>query len=69
MNAGGQLCLDLSVLTEGPPFDCTLSVQEQLADIDAHRHINRFEMMRCDRQTEVVAKLEKKSNQTVCQFD
>lgn len=34
-----QLCLDLSILTEGPRRDCTLSFQEQLGDIEAHHQI------------------------------
>lgn len=46
VNDGGQFCVDLSVLTEGPPFDCTLYGKEQLADTRAHHGVNRFRVMK-----------------------
>lgn len=45
VNAGGQFCLDLSVLTEGPLF--ATACQEQLSDMKAHQCVNRFRVMKC----------------------
>lgn len=47
VNDGGQFCVDLSVLTEGPPSDCTLYVKEQLTDKRPHHRVNRFRVMKC----------------------
>lgn len=45
VNAGGQFCLDSSVLTEGPLF--AAACQEQLSDMKAHQCVNRFRVMKC----------------------